>query len=482
MLDLRPVFFVIGVVVTCFGMAMIPPMLLDLFLQNGAWTTFAVSGFVTMLLGLCLGLSTLEPDAKGLTIKQTYIMVIGVFALLPVFGAVPFMTGPANLSFTDAFFEAMSGLTTTGSTILTDLSNQHAGILLWRGMLQWFGGVSVIIVALVILPLLRIGGMQLFRWDSYDALGNVLPRATQYAKSISAIYLGLSAVCMFCYLLAGLELFDAVVYTMTTIATGGFGNHDSSFQELGAAAEYVGVVFMLLASLPFIRYVQLTEGDYKLLFKDSQIRCFLEIIAVVVVVLIAWQILVNGEPFERAFRQSLFNGVSILTGSGFSSADYGSWGTFPLVLFFAIGLIGGCAGSTTCSVKVFRFQLLFATIWARMQKIRSPYVVAFPHYEGRSVPNEVIQSVLLFLIIFFGTLAVTTVLLSLTGLDLITSLSGAATALANVGPGLGDQIGPEGNFSGLSDFAKWVLSFVMLAGRLELIAVYAVLSVGFWKN
>ncbi len=482
MIDPRPVVYVVGLVVSWFGAAMLAPMVLDLFLRNGAWETFAVSSFLTFMLGLCLALATRNSVGEGLTIKQTYILTAGVFAVLPVFGAVPFMIGQAELSFTDAFFEAMSGLTTTGSTIMTDLSAQPAGLLLWRGMLQWFGGVSVIIVALVFLPLLRVGGMQLFRWDSYDALGNVLPRAAQVTRSISTIYLCLSAVCFFAYLLAGLKLFDAVVYTMTTIATGGFGNHDSSFQDLGTAAEYVGIIFMFLASLPFLRYGQLADGKIKPLFKDSQIRCFLQIIVVSAGALAAWQILVNGEPFERAFRQSLFNGMSILTGSGFVSADYGAWGSFPLVLFFTIGLIGGCAGSTTCSVKVFRFQLLFAAVWARIQKMRSPHVVAVPRYEGRRVPAEVIKSVMLFLMVFFGTLAVTTVLLSLTGLDFITSLSGAAAALANIGPGLGGMIGPAGNFSGLDDFAKWVLCFVMLAGRLELIAVYAVLSVKFWQN
>lgn len=481
MFDLRPVIFVIGLVVSCFGAAMLVPMVVDLVLSNGSWGTFAESCFLTFMLGLCLALSTQNAVGDGLTIKQTYLLTTGLFAILPVFGALPFMIG-SKLSFTDAFFEAMSGLTTTGSTIFNDLSNQNEGILLWRGMLQWFGGVSVIIVALVLLPLLRVGGMQLFRWDSFDALGNVLPRAAQVTRSISTIYLFLSIVCLVAYLIAGLELFDAVVYTMTTIATGGFGNHDNSFEDLGALAEYVGVIFMILASLPFLRYGQLMQGKFRNIFKDSQIQTFISIIFVVVLALFLWQVLVLSAPYEWALRKSLFNGVSILTGTGFVSTDYGTWGSFPIMLFFLIGLIGGCAGSTSCSIKVFRFQLLFAAIWARIHKMRSPHVVAVPRYESKQVPTEVIKSVMLFLIIFFGTLAATTILLSLSGLDFITSLSGAATAVANVGPGLGDEIGPVGNFSGLSTFAKWVLSFVMLAGRLELLAFYSVFMIKFWQN
>lgn len=482
MFDIRPVFHIIGLVVAAFGVAMLAPMCVDLFYRNGAWETFAISSFVTFLTGLCFALATQNAVGEGLTIKQTYLLTTSVFLTLPLFGAIPFVIGPAELSFTDAFFEAMSGITTTGATVMSGLSEQHAGLLLWRGMLQWFGGISVIIVALVFLPLLRVGGMQLFRWDSADVFGNVLPRTAQVTRSISAIYLTLSAICMIAYLLAGLQPLDAVVYTMTTIATGGFGNHDTSFGTLGASAEYVGTVFMILAALPFLRYGTLMEGKFKPLVKDTQIQAFIALILFVASSLIAWQLIANQAPFEQAFRQSLFNGVSILTGTGYVSTDYGLWGGFPLVVFFTIGLIGGCAGSTSCSIKIFRFQLLIAASWSRLQHLQSPHTVTVTRYAGRSVPNEVVKSVMLFLIIFFLTLFVTVALLSLTGLDFITSLSGAAATLANVGPGLGETIGPAGNYSSLSVFAKWVLAFVMLIGRLELIAVYAVLTAKFWQK
>ena len=482
MFDVRPVIHIIGLVVAGFGVAMFVPMCVDLWSQNGAWETFLVSGFVTFIAGLCLALATQNAVAEGLTIKQTYLLITSVFATLPLFGAIPFIIGPADLSLTDAFFETMSGITTTGATVMTGLSEQHEGLLIWRGMLQWFGGISVIIVALAFLPLLRVGGMQLFRWDTADVVGNVLPRAKQISRSVSVIYLSLSAICFLSYLLADLKPLDAAVYTMTTIATGGFANDDSSFGNLGFRAEYVAIIFMSLAALPFLRYSMTLEGRFKPMIKDSQIRAFVLLIVVVAGSLMAWQVFVNKAPLEQAFRESLFNGVSILTGTGYVSTDYGLWGGFPLVVFFTIGLIGGCAGSTSCSIKIFRFQLLFAAMEARIKSLQSPHAIIVTRYEGKRVPDETVKSVMLFLLIFFATLMVTAALLTLSGLDFITSLSGAAAALANVGPGLGEVIGPSGNYSSLSVFAKWLLSFVMLIGRLELIAVYAVLTIKFWRK
>ena len=481
MIDLRPVVHLIGLIVAVFGITMAAPLAVDLIYRNRQWETFAVSTVITFLIGACMAFSTRNTVREGLTIRQTFLLTTGVFAILPVFGAIPFVFGKAELSFTDAFFEAMSGLTTTGSTVINGLDDMPKGLLFWRGMLQWLGGVSVIIVAMVFLPLLRVGGMQLFRWDGSDTLGNLLPRAAEVTRWISLIYLGLSVACLFAYLMAGLEWFDAFVYTMTTVATGGFGNHDASFRELGMSAEYTGAAFMFLASIPFIRFYQITGGSFRPMFRDSQIQVFICLIAAIVGMLALWQITVNGEPLERAFRQSLFNGVSILTGSGFVSADYGSWGSFPIVVFFFIGLIGGCAGSTSCSIKVFRYQLMFVALRARVLAIRSPRAVALVRYGGTQVPNDVVRSIMAFFVIFLATLAGATLLLSLTGLDFITSVSGAATALANVGPGLGPVIGPAGDFSELSDFAKWVLAIVMLAGRLELSTFYALLTLTFWR-
>ena len=481
MFDLRPVGYFVGLLAACFGVAMAAPLAVDLFYGNEHWKTFAISGVLVFLFGTCLALSTKNSVGDGLTVKQTFLLITSVFALLPVFAAFPLVFGDINLSFTDAFFEAMSGLTTTGSTIMSGLDDMPKGILLWRGMLQWFGGISIVVVALVFLPLLRVGGMQLFRWDSYDTLGTVLHRAAETTQKISIIYLVLSLACFSAYLISGLSIFDAVVYTMTTVATCGFGNYDNSFETLGVGAEYVCVVFMILASLPFLFFHQISQGHLRNLLSSSQATTFFLIICVVTISLVLWQVGFNNEPLERAFRQSLFNGVSILTGTGFTSADYGSWGSLPVVIFLCIGLIGGCAGSTSCSVKVFRYQLLIAATASQLRKIRTPRAVIVTRYEGAEVSNSDVRSVVAFFLMFLGTLAVAAVLLAMTGEDFITSLSGAATALTNVGPGLGPVIGPEGNFSELNNSAKWVLAFTMLVGRLELTVVYAVLSIRFWQ-
>jgi trk system potassium uptake protein TrkH len=324
--------------------------------------------------------------------------------------------------------------------------------------------------------------MQLFRSEAFDTFGKILPRAAEIAGNIFWIYLTLTLACMIAYNWAGLDFFDALVHAMTTIATGGFANQDSSFTDLGAAVEYVAVAFMILASLPFVRYVQLVAGTAKPLYRDSQIRAFLIVCLAVAGTLVLWQILALGETTELAIRKSLFNSISILTGTGFASSDYGQWGSFAVAVFFLIGLIGGCAGSTSCSIKIFRFQLLLSAIKSRLARIHSPSGIFQVRYDGRTVSDDVLSSVMTFFGFFILTLAVLSITLGFLGLDMITAVSGAATALANIGPGLGDTIGPAGNFASLSDATKWVLAFAMLIGRLELMSVYVLFTLAFWRQ
>ena len=381
----------------------------------------------------------------------------------------------------DAVFEAMSGLTTTGSTVLGGLEELPKGLLLWRGLMQWLGGIGIIVVAMVFLPELRVGGMQIFRTEGFDTFGKILPRATEIASRISVIYLSLTLCCVLGYLASGMGVFDATVHAMTTVATGGFANYDISFAAFGGATEYVAVGFMLLAALPFVRFVQITAGTARPLLADPQVRGFFMTVAVLVAVLALWQFVQLENPSEAGFRKVLFNTVSILTGTGYASADYMLWGAFPVALLFFTGLIGGCAGSTTCSIKIFRFQLLFASIKSQLRLIHSPHGIFTPRYSGRKVGEDVLNSVMSFFVYFIVTLGVIAVILGLTGLDFTTSVSGAAAALANIGPGLGDTIGPAGNFASLNDTAKWVLTAAMLIGRLELLAVYAIFTVSFWR-
>lgn len=482
MFDIRPVTYVIGLLVTILGATMFLPMLVDIAEGRGHWPVFLESALITIMSGGLTALACSNAVKKGLSIQQTFLLTTGVWLALPVFGALPFMIGETHSSYTDAFFEAMSGLTTTGSTVLSGLDDLPKGLLLWRGLLNWIGGIGIIVVAMVFLPELRVGGMQIFRSEAFDTMGKILPRATQISSSISTIYVSITLVCTGFYLLAGMNPFDATVHAMTTVSTGGFANYDASFGAFSASAEYVCVVFMMLAALPFVRFVQMTAlRDVRPLFQDSQVRGFF-VTAIVIVALVAfWRYSIGDANGEEAYRKVLFNVVSILTGTGYASQDYGLWGGFAVALFFFVGLIGGCAGSTACSVKIFRYQLLFASISTQLRRIRSPSGVFTTRYAGVPVGAEVMSSVMSFFVFFVVSLGVLSVALSLTGLDFITSVSGAATALANVGPGLGDQIGPAGNFADIGDPAKWMLSFAMLAGRLELLAVYAIFTTRFWR-
>ena len=484
MLDIRPVCFAIGWLVGGLGIAMLIPMLADLIAQNGHWQSFAISATVTILVGIALILATKTGvDTQGRTsYQQTFVMMTGVYAVVPAFGAIPFAFGATDSTIIDALFEAISGVTTTGATVLVGLEELPEGILLWRGMLQWLGGIAIVVIALSVLPGLRIGGMQVFMRDNYETLSSVFPRAVATARDIVFVYLILTLACGLAYMWSGLSVFDATVHAMTTIATGGFSNYDTSFAQLGMKAEYVSVIFMILASLPFIRYVQINAGTVRPLLRDTQVHGFLIVVSAIAATLALWQYSINNMNTEWAIRKALFNGVSILTGTGYASEDYNLWGSFPMGVFFLAGLIGGCAGSTSCSIKIFRYQLLIASIAVQIRRIHFPHAVINIRYQGKLVPNEIMASVMVFFVIFLFTLVTASLLLAMTGLDFITAFSGAAAALANIGPGLGPEIGPAGNYMLLPDDAKIVLIITMLMGRLEMLVVFAIFSVKFWRG
>ena len=399
----------------------------------------------------------------------------------PLFGALPFLIGATEATTVDAIFEAMSGMTTTGSTVFVRLEDLPPGLLLWRSMLQWFGGVGIIVVAMVFLPELRVGGMQIFRSEAFDTGGKVLPRAAAIAAHISVVYVGLTILCHLAYLAVGLDGFQAFNHALTTLSTGGFSTSDASFGAFQGAPEYIASVFMVLASLPFVRFVQMMAGQTQPMFRDRQVRGFLITIVVLVLVVTIYRVVANDDHLEHALREGLFNVTSIITGTGYASVDYQLWGGFPVILFFFIGLIGGCAGSTCCSVKIFRYQVLLGAVAQQVRRIHSPSGVFTLRYDGRPLDEAVLSSVATFFGVFVLTLGITAVLLGMTGLDFVTSVSGAATAIANIGPGLGATIGPAGNFAPLNDTAKWILTFAMLLGRLELLVVLVLFLPRFWR-
>ncbi len=482
MFDIRPVGYVIGLLVAVLGVSMLVPMVVDLLEGNGHWLVFAESALITIIVGTLLALACANVVDQGLNLRQTFLLTTGVWFALPIFAALPFILGATEARFVDAFFEAMSGLTTTGSTVFSGLDTLPKGLLLWRGLTQWFGGIGIIVVAMVFLPELRVGGMQIFRSEGFDTFGKILPRATEIASRISVVYFTLTTACAVTYFALGMDGFDAIVHAMTTIATGGFANTDASFGAFGPSVEYAAALFMVLAALPFVRYVQLLAGSMGAPFRDPQIRAFVVTLLFIAALIVTWQVVASERAFEPALRKSLFNVTSILTGTGYASEDYMLWGGFAVTVLFFAGLIGGCAGSTACSIKVFRYQLLFTSIKAQIRGIHSPRGVFAPRYDGRPVSVDVLNSVMAFFVMFIVSLGIISVLLGMTGLDFTTSVSGAAAALANIGPGLGDEIGPAGNFAGLNDAAKWILAFAMLLGRLELLVVFALFTARFWRD
>ena len=482
MIDMRPVGYVIGILVIFLGLTMFAPLIVDLGEDNGHWPVFATSAAITIVSGGFLALASSNGTHIGLDIQKTFLLTTLVWVVLSIFASIPFLLGFTNANIVDAIFEAVSGITTTGSTVLSELDKLPKGLLLWRGILQWLGGIGIIVVAMVFLPELRVGGMQIFRAEGFDTLGKILPRATTIAFQISIIYVGITIACGLAYVLAGMNFFDAVVHAFTTVATGGFSNYDDSFSVFSWKVEYVAILFMILSALPFVRYVQLINGQGTAVFKDPQVKTFFVLICALVLLSTLVLSLQLNLSLELVFRKALFNITSIITGTGYASTNYMLWGGFLVSLLFFVGLIGGCAGSTTCSVKIFRYQIVFASIASQLKRIQSPNGIFIPRYQGRQISDDILNSVLTFFVVFFASLGILAALLSLTGLDLITSLSGAAAALGNIGPGLGETIGPDGNFSSLNKTAKWLLVAGMLIGRLELMAVYILFTLKFWRN
>ena len=482
MVDIRPVSYVISLLVAALGVMMLVPAGVDYLYGNGHAGVFVQSAALTFLTGTFVALATHNANREGLTLQETFLLTTGVWVTLPLFGAVPFVIGATGADVTDAFFESMSGLTTTGATVFSGLDELPEGLLVWRAILQWLGGVGIIVVAMVFLPELRVGGMQIFRSEGFDTMGKILPRAAQISQQISVIYIALTLLCAGAYFVTGMGLFDAILHALTTISTGGFSTKDASFAAFGGVTQVVAVIFMILAALPFVRFVQLLNGEREPLFRDRQVRGMMVVLGTVVFAVTIWLWSSTEIISFASFREALFNTTSLITGTGYASADYMQWGPFAVVALFFVGLVGGCAGSTSCSVKIFRYQLLFASVISQVRQIYSPSGVFTPRYDGRAVGQDVVDSVMSFFVVFITSLILLAVLLSMTGLDVITAVSGAAAALANIGPGLGSEIGPAENYGSLNDTAKWLLAFGMLLGRLELMAVLVLFTRAFWSN
>lgn len=482
LIDYRPILFICGILMATLALAMLVPAAVDAMVGNPDWQVFATSAAVTLFIGVSLILTN-RTRGGALSLRQGFVLTTAAWIVIAAFGALPFAFSDLELTYTNAFFEAMSGITTTGSTVIGGLDYVAPGILLWRGLLQWLGGIGIIVMAVAVLPMLQVGGMQLFRMESSDKSEKVMPRATEIASGIGLIYLALTAICATAYLVAGMTAFEAIIHAMTTISTGGYSTSDASIGYFGSMTiDWIAVVFMILGGMPFVLYLKAVRGDPAALWRDSQVRWFLSIVVIAVAMLAVYQTWRNGVPPLEAIRSSAFNAVSVVTTTGYATQDFGLWGSFAVPTFFFLIFIGGCAGSTSGAIKIFRFQVLYETARTQARRLVQPHGVFIAYYNGKPIPDPLAESVMSFFFMFmlcFGLLALG---LGLVGLDFLTAVSGAATAIANVGPGLGDIIGPAGNFYSLPDQAKWLLSAGMLLGRLELFTVLVLFAPSFWRR
>lgn len=482
--ELRPVGYVIGLLTAVLGVTMLIPMAADLMARNGNWPAFLISAILTTLVGLAVALSCASGARGGLDLRQSFLLATLTWVVLPAFGAVPFLLGaPGGTSLTDAVFESMSGMTTTGTTVFDRIEALPPGTLLWRSLLQWLGGLGIVVVALIFLPVMRVGGMQHFRSEAFDTLGKVLPRTLDIARALLQVYIGLTVLCVMAYLAAGMTGFEALNHGLTTIATGGFSTSDESFGAFGAGAAYVGVVFMLLAGFPFIRFIQLAGGSLLPLWQDVQVRAYLRWTGYALIGLLAWRLWHEGaQPLEPLFRETLFNLVSLWSGTGFGTADVSAWGAFPMLVVIVAGLIGACTASTGCSLKVFRYLVLFEAIRTQLRRIHSPNRVIPVRLGGKPLGEDVINAVIALFALFLFTFGVTAVLLSMTGLETRTAITAAWTAICNIGPAFGPEVGATGAVDGFPTPAKWIMIWAMLLGRLELLSVLVLFLPRFWRG
>jgi len=482
MRDFRSIFYIIGVLLCIEAIAMLIPMTVDILNKNSDWQIFFFSSFITFFIGLVLYFSFRQQKNK-IKIREAFFLTFISWIIIAVFASLPFIYSSSYLSYSDAFFESISGITTTGATVISNLDELPEGILIWRSLLQWFGGIGIILLALAILPTLQIGGMQLLHMEHDDPYEKTLPKINQFVFEILIIYIVLTFVCAILYFTAGMSSFDAFAHAMTTISTGGFSTHDNSFANFDSInIELISFLFMIIGSLPFVVYLKMTHGDLKSIFKDEQIKLFILILLLLIIVTTFWLKLKFNENTFYSFRVVIFNITSILTGTGYTSANYNIWGGFGLVIMFIIMFIGGCAGSTTGGIKIFRLQLLFRGAKTQIKKLTHPHGVFITSFNGKTVGEDTYNSIMGFFFMYILIFISAAILLSFFNLDFITALSAAASAISNVGPGLGAIIGPTGNYLSLPTEAKWILSITMLIGRLELLTFLVLLSGSFWKK
>ncbi len=481
MSNYKTVFFTLGILQIILGISMAFPIIIQIIFDE-LDSSFIGASLITIIFGTLFFLSNLDHDKK-LSLQNAFLLTALSWLSIAVFSSLPFIFSNLNLSITDSFFESMSGITTTGSTIITDLNSSPKAILLWRALLQWLGGIGIIVMAITLMPIMNVGGMQLFKVSSSDASEKILPKTKEITLRLILIYLILTFLCSFFYNICGMKFFDSLTHSMTTIATGGFSNYNESIGYFNnIKIEIISMIFIILGSIPFISYIKFLSGKKNIFYTDTQIKSFIKIIFYSIVILFFYLAIFNKSFSDVSLRSISFNVISILTGTGYVTQNFDDWGSFPLIYFLILMFIGGCAGSTACGIKIFRVQILYLFLKNQLKKIIYPRGIFIIKYDNNNVNEKFMASIIAFIYLYIIIFFIITAMLSLSGLDFTTSISGAATSISNVGPGLGELIGPNGSFSQLPDFSKWVLSFGMILGRLELFAILVLFLPSFWQR
>lgn len=479
MVKFQIVGFTLGLLLTILGLAEFVPAFMDWGKSPNA-AVFFESALISLFFGVLLILTfwTKKPE---IGLRESFLITTLSWVFLSLFSAFPLYLSDINISFTDAVFETVSGITTTGSTVLSGLDGMSRGILLWRSIIQWIGGIGIVGFAIVFLPFLRIGGMQLFKMESSDKSEKIMPRTGKVAGAVMVVYVGLTSLFALTYSFLGMSTFDAVNHAMTTIATGGYSTHDASFGHFNSyKLDIAGTLFMFMSGLPFMLYVRWVFLGKFGMHKDEQVKTFIGILAALTVVLSMWLWWNSDYSLANSIRYSLFHLVSTMTTCGYATTDYLTWGPFSVVLFLFVTYLGACAGSTTGGLKTMRLIVSFKAIERNLNKMLYPHGVFPIRYQGKSLSDKDLMTIFGFIGLYVASNVFFTMILTFIGLDFETALSAVATAVANVGPGIGDVIGPAGNFSSLPDAAKWILDLCMILGRLEILTVMALFLKGFW--
>lgn len=481
MLNIRPVIYILGLLSCAMSAILCVPAITDAIFGNPEWHVFLNTALAALFIGGVCVSATRTKGRVEINIRQAFLITALGWVVVAALSALPFMH--VGIDFSDAMFESMSAITTTGSTVLVQLDTLPPGILLRRAILQWLGGIGIIAIAILIMPLLRVGGMQLFKIESSDTSEEKVFNALRTIIALFSIYFVLTVFCSLMYRGFGMTTFDAITHAMSTMSTGGFSSHDASFAYFtDQRLHWVAIFFMIAAAIPFILYIKIVGGQLNALFTDHQVRGFIGFLALTSLLMAWWLTGQRDIGFFDALTLTAFNITSVVTTTGFASDDYTQWGPGAVGVFLVLMFVGGCSGSTSGAIKIYRHQILLLLVRAHIKRLVSPNRIIPLRYNGKPLPADVPSSVLSFLAVFVATIAIFTVLLSLLGLDIVTAYSASVTAITNVGPGIGDIIGPAGNFSTLSDPVKWILTFAMLAGRLEVLAVLVAFDPDFWRS